>query len=511
MKSIRNKWAFARKVVQVGVLIGFLVLVVGIHTKAWPEELSNLPFRLDPLAMLAQSIASRTFLVGSALAIVTILLTLAVGRAWCGWICPLGTTLDLFPLRRKNRPGEPQPVPETWRKVKYLLLIASLVAALFTNLTLLIFDPITLLFRSLTTSILPALDIAISAVERALGPIPFLQEPLAVIDSAIRPAVLPMTPSIFGYALLYGGILIGIIALNRVAHRFWCRYLCPLGGLLGWISKIALVRREVTGECRDCQLCARECPVGTIRAERDYASDPSECTVCMDCIGACRLNGNNFRLVRKPSGWSKEYDPTRREALQVFGLAVAGVALARVEPEASRVSPHYIQPPGALDNDMAAKCIRCGECMRICPTAGLQPAWFEAGLDGLWTPVLKPRLGYCDYSCNACGQICPVQAIPPLSLEEKRIAVIGAAYIDQDRCIAWSDHQNCTVCEEMCPLPQKAITLQPQSFTDPQGETTDVNLPYVNRTICIGCGICETKCPVRGEAAIRVFTPGTPV
>ena len=93
--------------------------------------------------------------------------------------------------------------------------------------------------------------------------------------------------------------------------------------------------------------------------------------------------------------------------------------------------------------------------MRACPTNALQPAVLEAGVQGVLTPVLIPRLGYCDYSCNACGQVCPVQAIPPLSLEEKRQQVIGKAYIDQNRCIAWSDHRDCIVCEEMCPLPRK--------------------------------------------------------
>jgi polyferredoxin len=509
-RPIRNKWAFARKTVQIVILGLFLVVVIGIHSLAWPNEISDLPFRLDPLAMLTQSIAARTVLAGSALAVLTILLTLAVGRAWCGWICPLGTTLDLIPLKKKGRPGAVQPVPEYWRKIKYLLLIASLVAALFTNLTLLALDPITILFRSLTTAILPALNTAAGAVEAALGPIPILQEPIAIIDSAIRPSILPLTPSVYAYALLYGAFLLAIIGLNRVAHRFWCRYLCPLGGLLGWISKFALVRRQVTGDCKDCQLCARECPVATIRPDQGYASDPSECTVCMDCLGACRLDGNTFRFTAKPSSWS-DYDPSRREALQTFGLAAAAIALGRTEPAPERAAPHYIQPPGGRENGMLSKCIRCGECIRVCPTSGLQPAWFEAGLDGIWTPILVPRLGYCDYSCNACGQICPVQAIPPLPLDEKRVAVIGAAYIDENRCIAWSDHQNCTVCEEMCPLPQKAIYLLPQSFLDAQGNSSDVNLPYVNRGLCIGCGICETKCPVRGEAAIRVYTPGSPV
>jgi formate hydrogenlyase subunit 6/NADH:ubiquinone oxidoreductase subunit I len=115
------------------------------------------------------------------------------------------------------------------------------------------------------------------------------------------------------------------------------------------------------------------------------------------------------------------------------------------------------------------------------------------------------RLGYCDYSCNACGQVCPVQAIPPLSLEEKRQAVIGRAYIDQNRCIAWADHIDCIVCEEMCPIADKAIKLVPTEFTKEDGSLVTVKLPQVHRERCIGCGVCEYKCPVNGEAAIRVY------
>jgi NAD-dependent dihydropyrimidine dehydrogenase PreA subunit len=113
---------------------------------------------------------------------------------------------------------------------------------------------------------------------------------------------------------------------------------------------------------------------------------------------------------------------------------------------------------------------------------------------------LTPRLGYCDYSCNACGQACPTEAIPRLALDQKRLAVIGKAYIDTDRCIPWTDGRNCVVCEEMCPTPEKAIILREESAPD----GAMVLRPYVIRDRCIGCGICENKCPLVGAAAIRV-------
>jgi ferredoxin len=94
-----------------------------------------------------------------------------------------------------------------------------------------------------------------------------------------------------------------------------------------------------------------------------------------------------------------------------------------------------------------------------------------------------------------------------LTLEEKRQQVIGHAYIDENRCIPWADHQDCIVCEEMCPVPDKAIKLETVDVVTPDGELVTVQRPHVVRERCIGCGICEYKCPVNGEAAIRVYVP----
>jgi NAD-dependent dihydropyrimidine dehydrogenase PreA subunit len=147
--------------------------------------------------------------------------------------------------------------------------------------------------------------------------------------------------------------------------------------------------------------------------------------------------------------------------------------------------------------------------VRACPTGALQPALFEGGIEGLWTPVMIPRLGYCNYACNACGQVCPVQAIPPLELDEKRQAVIGRAHIDRERCIAWAEDGECIVCEEMCPLPDMAIVLEHFDGRGRAGGRVVVQRPHVIEERCIGCGICEFKCPVVGEAAIRVSSQHT--
>jgi ferredoxin len=145
--------------------------------------------------------------------------------------------------------------------------------------------------------------------------------------------------------------------------------------------------------------------------------------------------------------------------------------------------------------------------VKVCPTGALAPSLFEAGLEGLWTPLLVARMGYCDFSCHACGQICPTGAIPPLTLAEKRQRVIGTAYIDQNRCFPWASFRPCIVCNEVCPIFENAIALEEVDMIAPDGQRVHLQRPRVRQELCIGCGLCEYKCPVSGPAAIRVYVP----
>jgi polyferredoxin len=500
-----RRWARLRRLVQAVALVAFAAFFLAARRGGWLPEAASLPMRLDPLAVLAHLLSSRALLAGSALALLLVGLTLAFGRAWCGWLCPLGTLLDLFPFRRA-RDGRAEP-PDAWRGAKYALLVALLAAAALGSLALMALDPLTIAYRALAAGLWPALDRLFSLLEAALASVPALRPAVLALDGAVRPAVFPVEPASYRDGLLFLALLAGVIALNAIAHRFWCRYLCPLGGLLGLLSKAGLVRREVVNsQCTGCDACARVCPTGTIQFHKNGASDPSECTLCLDCLKACPRGGVTFAARLSPAPWSR-YDPSRRQVLASAAVAAVGVGALRSEQAVRRDSPRLIQPPGGRENDLLSKCIRCGLCWQACPTHAIQPAIDEAGLAGVWTPVLLPRAGYCDYSCNACGQACPVQAIPPLSLEDKRRQVIGSAYIDTARCLAWADHTPCIVCEEMCPLPSKAITLVESRAQDPDGTTRAIQLPQVNRALCIGCGICEYKCPVNGQSAIRVHAP----
>jgi len=211
-----------------------------------------------------------------------------------------------------------------------------------------------------------------------------------------------------------------------------------------------------------------------------------------------------FGLHPRPAP-RQAYDPGRRQFLTAMAGGAAGVVLLGAGVWNKSQSSALVRPPGAQDEGVfLSSCVRCGQCLRVCPTSGLQPAFEEAGIVGLWTPVLKSRLGYCDYGCNACGQACPAVAIPRLPLEVKRRTVIGLAWVDKDRCLPWAYDTPCIVCQEVCPLPDKAVRIDETTTAAEGGGTMPLQRPYVVRDLCIGCGLCEYHCPVGGAAAIQV-------
>lgn len=498
-------WQRLRQASQVLSLLLFLYLLVETRADVAAVLPHDLFFRLDPLVGASAMLADRRWIGPMALGIGVMVLTLALGRVWCGWLCPLGAILDWTRLRPSR--GEEKDLGRGWRQAKHFILLVILAAALLGNLTLLVLDPITILFRTATVALIPVLDLSVTASESVLYSIELFQGPVESFDQLVRGRILPVEPLFFEQGILFALLFIGIVALNAVRPRFWCRYLCPLGALLGLASKVSWLRQTVDSwACVSCGCCARACPTGTIEADRRFVADPAECTLCLDCSAHCPRDAVAFRGHLGRAEW-RTYDPSRRQALASIGLAALGVGVLRAVPAPALHDSRLIRPPGVRENELLSRCVRCGECLRVCPTGGLQPALLQSGLEGLWTPVLVPRIGHCDYSCCSCGQICPTEAIPKLALEEKRRVVIGLAYIDQNRCIPWADGRDCIVCEEMCPLPAKAIAVDEQSVRNDVGETVTVRRPRVIRDRCIGCGICEAKCPLEGESAIRIYAP----
>ncbi len=515
-----SRWRRVRQVVQILTFALYVYLLFAALQRRAAFPLADLFFRLDPLAALSAMLAARTWIPRLALAFITLALTLVFGRVWCGWLCPLGTLLEWVRFRSAETRAFSESRFLRWRTVKNLLLLLILAAALFGNLSLLVFDPLILFTRTMTAVVIPALNYAITAVERAAYSVSFLRPVVNGVEGLLRGPVLPVIQPVFAQNAVLALLFFGILALNALADRFWCRYLCPLGALLGLLSKISFLRPFVRPACNRCGHCASACGLDAVEplrfpdSSQGYEIVVPECTVCLDCLAACpesaalstSKGGIGFRFHRRPDP-IREHDPTRRQALAALAAGAAGVVVLRTSVQTKQPYPQLVRPPGVDDEaEFLARCLRCSQCMKVCPTSGLQPALFEAGLEGLWTPRLAPRLGYCDYGCNACGQICPSGAIPPLDMARKREAVIGVAVIDRNRCLPWAHGVPCIVCEEMCPTPEKAIELQIGGGGHGRGGGGyGVQNPVVITDLCIGCGICEYQCPVEGESAIRVY------
>ena len=190
-----------------------------------------------------------------------------------------------------------------------------------------------------------------------------------------------------------------------------------------------------------------------------------------------------------------------------MGGLLSGFLLARLFrfrlPDAQA---RVLRPPGVRsEGEFLKQCVRCGECMKVCLKNALYPALFQAGLEGVFTPMLIPRLGYCEYNCTLCGQVCPTGAIPDLPVETKKREVIGKAVLDRNHCLPYARRVNCIVCEEHCPIPGKAIRAETEKIAGEDGQPIILRKPYVVAELCTGCGICENVCPIEGKSAIEVF------
>jgi MauM/NapG family ferredoxin protein len=214
-------------------------------------------------------------------------------------------------------------------------------------------------------------------------------------------------------------------------------------------------------------------------------------------------------FVRPPK--QERLDLGRRTLLLATAAGVGSASLGRIGATEGHqaFSPTLIRPPGsAAETEFLARCVRCGECMRVCPTNALQPAFSEGGWTGLWTPVLKMKTGYCEYECSLCSQVCPTHAIQLLTLDQKKKVRIGTAFFDRNRCLPYASARTCIVCEEHCPTPKKAIWFEEVSVPGPDGERVTVKQPHVNQDLCTGCGICENKCPIADQRGVYVTSVG---
>lgn len=495
-----------RRVSQILFLIIFFVLLIktdysGQNEIPYPVKIF---LDFDPLALLSTLISAHSVPLMLLLSLILAGLTILLGRVFCGWVCPLGTLANAFSFFRKTHDYSRGEKSRSSR-YKYLLLFFVLGGALAGIEIAGIFDPISIIIRSFSLSIMPAVDWLARAVFEPLYAlnIPLLSEFSDGILSLLEKTILPFRSVFFRQALLVGLLFTGILAAGRFVTRFWCRILCPLGALLALLSRFQTLKLRMNEKCTACNACSAVCQGGAKPHVRDGWSQ-SECLMCFNCEKECPEGALYWEFSLKHTSKDR-IDIGRRRFGQAFGMGVLMVAFQRSSSVAQRTPPLLIRPPGSVKEDEFLKrCIRCGECMKVCITGGLQPTMLEAGMWGIWSPLLVPVIGYCEFNCTLCGQVCPTGAIQELSVPEKQKVKIGLAFVDTGRCIPFAFGRPCIVCEEFCPTPKKAIYFK--KIKGPKGET--VNAPVVDIDLCIGCGICETKCPVNDIPAIRVTSAG---
>ncbi len=498
-----------RRVSQGIFLLLFLFLFVQTEAKGADRLGYPVKFFLDfdPLIFITTLLSSHTVQKTFYYSLIVIVATIVLGRVFCGWVCPLGTLNNMTATLKKKGL---ETAGRQWHRMKYYILIFILVISVFTLQLVGIMDPVSLLIRSLSLSIYPLFNYSVRAVfdtiyEADPGDIADVTEH---IYSFLKKTVLSFQQPFFHQGAFIGLLFLVILGLNLIEKRFWCRHLCPLGALLGILSRYSFLKRSVSEGCDECGSCASVCQ-GSADPDKKEAWRSAECMYCFNCDDVCPQNAVSFGFLKKSE--SAGLDLGRRRVVTSVLSGMVAVPLLRATPLSGLpgLSPKLIRPPGALgEKDFLKRCVKCGECMKVCITNGLQPTFLEAGLEGIWSPLLVPKIGYCEFRCTLCGQVCPTGAIKELALQEKIKVKIGLAMIDKGRCLPYAHATPCIVCEEVCPTPKKSIWFEHNRVKDRQGREMLIQQPRVDLELCIGCGICETKCPVKGQPAIYVTSIG---
>jgi polyferredoxin len=505
--SIKTRtWVLWRRVSQLLFLVFFLWLFlkaeyVGQETLAWPVDLF---FRFDPLLLAVHLLTLSPLVAGLLWSLVFVALTLVLGRFFCGWVCPLGTTLDGC-RRLLFRPRPDRGLAERWRRGKYYLLFGLLAGSLFSLNLAGLFDPLSLLYRTLAIVFYPAFGYGVEKASltfyRLGPPVTYVSEPLYQFFKA---TLLPFHSLVYLLPFLTLLLFALVVAAERLDRRFWCRALCPLGALYGLLARFALLRRRPAALCPDCGDCAAICKMAAFAPGEPARHLTSECQLCLTCLTSCQKE-DRVSFTMRSKAPRAPLDLGRRQVITAVAAGAAAVPLLRLGSLARRPDEFLIRPPGGQnESEVLSRCIRCGQCMKVCLTNGIQPVLWEAGLEGLYTPRLVPRMGYCSYTCNLCGQVCPTGALPYLPLKDKQATILGTAFINRARCIPYTEGTDCLVCEEHCPVSPKAIIFLEQEVVNLKGERVLVKLPVIDPDRCNGCGQCEHVCPVAGAAAVRV-------
>ncbi|MCB2206358.1 4Fe-4S binding protein [bacterium] len=530
----RLRWL--RRISQAFFLLLFLFLLLQTNIGALdsPDALPEISapvdlfLELDPLVAITTVISTHTLYRNLFLALIVIVGTLFVGRFFCGWVCPMGTINHMIAYVRSGvMKGKRRLERNRWKpyqNIKYGILAFMLAAALYGSAQIGLLDPIALLTRSMALIILPGWNVLTHDIYawsvQSSGPADFLLTPLAWLSHLL---LIRSNVVVFDQTFLILLLFAGILLANRFITRFWCRGLCPLGALLGLMSKTSILGLEKHASlCTDCGKCGLNCQGGD-NPEPGETWHQTECHLCMNCVASCPESGIDFRFYPSREESTQAVSIKRRTVLASAGAGLLSIPVLRAATQPDGIpDPTLVRPPGSLpEKEFLSRCIRCGECMNVCPNNALHPTFMQAGAEGIWSPMLMPRIGYCEPTCVLCSQVCPTGAIDELTETEKAWVPeagkeetenpplrIGTAFYDTGRCLPYAMAKECIVCEEWCPTTPKAIYFEEREVQNREGEYLYLKQPHVDPALCVGCGACTYACPVKGAPAITISSVG---
>jgi len=492
LKKIRLTLAL---IVFVLVTLLFLDFTGTLH--AWFGWLAKIQFLP---AVLAHSAGIIIFLV---------LLTLLLGRVYCSVICPLGVSQDIVARigkRGKKLPYYFSPAKSWLRYGVIALFIAAMIFGVSAVVSLL--DPYGAYGRIAGNLFLPVWQWG----NNLLALIAERMESYAFYTTDVWMKSLPT----FIVAVL---TLIVVAVLAWRNGRTYCNTICPVGTLLGFLSRFSLFQIRFDEEkCNKCNLCARNCKAACIDCN-ELKIDSSRCVSCMNCIEKCNRDAINYKFGLPKSGVTvKSQSPVekgnegRKQFLAATMILATSALKAQIVPQAtdikmdggladilpkrSPVRQTPISPAGSQSaRNMKRHCSACQFCVTVCPNGVLRPS---TSLETFMQPLMSYERGFCRPECVKCSEVCPAGAINRISIEEKSSTQIGRAVWVRERCIPLTDGQQCDNCEHHCPT--AAITMVPSVA----GDENSLMIPAINEELCIGCGACEYLCPSRPLSAIYV-------
>lgn len=439
--------------------------------------------------------------------VVLIVLSLLLGRIYCSVICPLGVMQDIFgwlgKKSKKNRYSY-SPAKTTLRLIVLAVMIVSIAAGLGSLTALL--APYSSYGRIAQNLFAPLWQWGNNALA-------YFAERADSYAFYTTDVWIKGTATFVIAAVTF--VVLGVLAWRN--GRTYCNTICPVGTVLGFLSKYSLFRPVIdTSKCNGCGLCARNCKAACIDSKQ-HAIDYSRCVACMDCIGKCHKNAISYTLNRpaKQASVATESvtdeknveDLSRRKFLSLTALLAATSVVRAQEKKvdgglaviADKKIPNRatrIVPPGAQSlRNMERHCTGCQLCVSVCPNQVLRPS---GSLATLMQPESSYERGYCRPECTKCSEVCPTGAIRRIDTAEKSAIQIGRAVWIKENCIPLTDGVACGNCARHCPV--GAIQMIP---SDPQQNDSPA-IPSVNTERCIGCGACENLCPSRPFSAIYV-------